>query len=303
MTRDRKPKPRNGFNLTLTFGLAGSAAFLLWVASSTDDLFVTILAAILFSYILLVNYFLLHEGSHNNQHSNSSINQVLGTISGWLFPISFTFYTRVHLFHHQKNRTEHENFEYYFAGESRWLTIFRHLQWYSIMIGTYWLLPPLASALCAISPRPLRSRLIRLIPSWDTLFDKIDKQAIRNIRLEMLSGILFWYTVWTLLDLSMVAVVICYACFAFNWSSRQYVAHAFAPLDHKHGAHNLKHHALNNWLYLNSGLHLTHHQHPDVPWHLLPEYVGSEPLIPYWQQYLRLWGAPRLWDSTRENAH
>lgn len=291
-------KPKDGVNTILTIGLVLCSLFLLWLASHTEMPY-AILIAIAFSYPLLTNFALFHEGSHNNQHSNPTLNHILATMSCWLFPVAFTFYAKVHLFHHQKNRSEHENFEYYYADDSFWMTFYRHMQWYAIMIGTYWLFIPVVSTLSTIFPRFSKLQFFQQLPTSSKLFEDIDESAIRNMRYETISGVVFWSTAWVVLDLNLPSVALCYACFAFNWSTRQYIAHAFAPRNRKHGAHNLRVTKSIERMLLNSNWHLVHHQHPDIPWHLLPEYADDSPRIDYGRQYLRLWTAPKLLQSAK----
>ena len=293
MTTEVNLKPRDTLNTILSLVFIILALFLLWLASHVELIY-ALLAGFAFAYVLLINFFLFHEGSHNNQHSNPKVNYILATMSCWLFPVAFTFYAKVHLFHHQKNRSEHENFEYYYADNSLGMKIFRHLQWYSIMIGTYWLFIPIVSTLSAFFPWFMKSKPFRENPTSSALFDNIDHSARYKIAMETITGIAFWSAAWVMLDLQLSAVALCYACFAFNWSTRQYIAHAFSPLDRKHGAYNLRLPVFVERMFLNSNWHLAHHQHPDIPWHLLPQYDDETPRISYARQYLRLWQAPRL---------
>jgi fatty acid desaturase len=100
---------------------------------------------------------------------------------------------------------------------------------------------------------------------------------------------LFW-----LLALNWIAVLVMYACFSFNWSTRQYVGHAFSRRDVIDGAWNLKTNALMSWLLLHSELDLNHHRRPEVPWYYLPRVTAPDaPQISYVRQYWRQWIGPQ----------
>lgn len=285
-------KPGNNVNLALCIFLQLFAFFLLWTASHSGPL-ICILAAVIFSFAMLTNYCLIHEASHNNLNSNPGINWLLGTLTACLFPVSLTFYKNGHLFHHLNNRSEHERFEYYDPNASAASILLRHLQWYGIITGTHWIFIPVISFMAATVPWTLRLRPVSQFVSTKGMFDRLNTQHLKYITIESLIILLYWITIWNLLDLSMMPVAIMYACFAFNWSTRQYIAHAFTPLDKDLGALNLKLSWFMEKLLLYSNLHLVHHQHPDAPWHKLPELAQNQPDKSYFRQYLKLWTAPK----------
>ena len=88
--------------------------------------------------------------------------------------------------------------------------------------------------------------------------------------------------------------MIFYAFFAFNWSTRQYVTHAFTVRDVKNGALNLSVSRPMAWILLQGQWDLVHHQHPHVSWMYLP-LLGrsSKKPVSYLKQYLKLWGGPK----------
>ncbi|MSQ94789.1 MAG: hypothetical protein EXR98_09570 [Gemmataceae bacterium] len=58
--------------------------------------------------------------------------------------------------------------------------------------------------------------------------------------------------------------------FSLNWSTRQYVGHAFSRRDVVEGAWNLKHYFWMSWLLLHGECDLNHHRQPEVSWYYLP---------------------------------
>jgi fatty acid desaturase len=90
-------------------------------------------------------------------------------------------------------------------------------------------------------------------------------------------------------------VLVCYGCFSFNWSTRQYIGHAFSKRDVIEGAWNLEHNGLMTWVLLHGEYDLNHHRRPEVPWFYLPRISPEgEPRPSYFWQYWRQWLGPRV---------
>ncbi len=114
------------------------------------------------------------------------------------------------------------------------------------------------------------------------------------IRLEVLLIIAFFVGLFWLLDLKWQSMLVLYACFAVNWSTRQYVGHAFTRRDVIEGAWNLRHVWPMTWILLHGEWDLNHHRRPDVSWYYLPRLSPTgEPRSSYLRQYWRLWLGPR----------
>ena len=292
MQKATELKPRSGLNLIITLSIFASSTFLLWFASHAEAWQIA-LAAILFSILMQPNYVLLHEGSHGNHHHLPWLNWLLTTLNGALFPVSFSFYRLTHGFHHENNRSKHECFEYYDPQHTLGRRVFRYLQWYSILFGTYWSFIPMVNLVAATLPWLLKLWPFSAIVTTERMFDRFNTSALRWITFETCLTIIFWVLLWHTLDLQLLPTLALYIAFAFNWSTRQYIAHAFSPIDKETGAYNLKLGKMAQTFLLNSNYHLVHHQHPEVPWHLLPAYADQTPTLDYWRQYLHLWSAPK----------
>lgn len=282
----------NQQNLIISSLLIMVQVFLLWVGSHTG-ITGLILASILFSFFGLTIYALIHEGAHHNLHSNITANSIMGTVLGWFFPVSFTFIKTAHIVHHLNNRTDNELFDYYYPEDN---LLIKYAQWYSILVGIYPPIIPLGSILLAIFPSFFLLKPWKKAKSSSIIFDRnlFTHQVLNIIRLEVITGLLFWIVVFRFLDLQLWSVGIMYMAFWVNWSTRQYVSHAFSPRDVINGAWNLKVSRLMGWLFLNSQWDKVHHQHPLARWQDLPT-LGktSEQPIAYWPQYFRLWSGPR----------
>lgn len=283
--------PRH-LNLIILFGVQALVLLALYGASRLGWGW-SIVIGVVTSFVLLTNYALIHEGTHHNLHPNRQANWLLGTLSGFLFPVSFTFMQVAHQVHHDHNRTDHEMFDYYYPDDN--LPV-KYAQWYSILIGIYPPIIPLGSVLMGLAPWVFKAKPFAQARSSAVLFanQQYNAPQIWRIRLELLLGGLYWFSIWHLLDLQWLPVLIIYACFCFNWSTRQYVTHAFTQRDVIEGALNLKVSKLMGWVLLNSQWDQVHHKHPGVSWVNLPQYANStmQP-VSYWRQYFKLWKGPR----------
>ena len=279
-------------NLLISGLLFSSLISLLWVSSHSDG-FVFAIAAVAFSFLGLTNYAMMHEAMHKNLHSKKGINHTVGMIISWMFPVSFTFMEAAHEVHHKYNRTDHEMFDYYYETDNFFV---KYSQWYSILTGIYPPIIPAGSVLMAVMPGLFMTAPWQKAKSSSIIFnpDLFTKSVITKIRIDVALGVVFWVSLFYLLKLDPLSVFIVYVITWFNWSTRQYVTHAFTPRDIINGAHNLKVSPIMGWIFLNSHWDLVHHQFPDLAWQSLPERgASSKAPIPYWKQYFKLWLGPR----------
>lgn len=283
----------NRQNLVLGVSIPVILLALLAVGSHSANPVIITVGAILFSFLGLTNYAIIHEATHYNLSSRPALNRCLGSFAGWLFPVSFTFLEVAHQVHHSNNRTDGEMFDYYYADDSR---LVKFAQWYSILIGIYPPIIPLGSILIGFFPGFFRLSPWQTARSSSAIFrdDLFTDQVLARIRHEVIGGLLFWGLLWFVLALDWKIVLLYFAAFWINWSTRQYVSHAFSVRDVIGGAWNLKVSRLMGMVFLNGQWDLVHHSHPRLHWQELPSKADqSTAPIDYWQQYFRLWRGPR----------
>jgi fatty acid desaturase len=294
--RLERPRPGdmpipNRLNICLVASVLLGAVFLLSLGSRVESWYGVLSIGIVFSYLLLTNYALFHEAAHGNLHSDPRINRVLGTIAGLLFPMPYSMFRVTHQGHHLRNRTDHEMFDLYYPTDRK---LVRFIQWYGILCGLFWPFVPLGAVLFALCPGVLRTRIFRRSRSSNYLLGDIRDLEIRSIRVELLLNAAFFAALFWLLDLRWQAVLILYACFSVNWSTRQYVGHAFSRRDVIEGAWNLRHFRIMSWILLHGEWDLNHHRRPEVPWYYLPQLSDNhEGHVSYIRQYWRQWLGPR----------
>lgn len=282
----------NRLNILLVLTVSALAIGMLTWVSHVNSWWAALGIAILFSYAMLTNYALLHDATHDTLHQDQRVNRALGFLAGLWFPVPFSMIHFTHRSHHRFNRTDAEMFDCYYPTDNRFL---KYLQWFSILSGLFWPLVPIGALLVAFVPRAIRTRLFSgASPSRGLYYmARIPDGVVRRTRYETIAMIILWSLLWWLLSWRWQMVLLCYGCFAINWSTRQYITHAFTPRDVIDGAYNLRHFRWMDWLLLHGPWDLNHHRHPDVSWVHLPSLGdGDVPRRHYVSQYFRQWRGP-----------
>jgi fatty acid desaturase len=284
------PAPPGRLNVVLALGIVGGGVGLQWLASRAQGWPGVLGAGVAFSFLFLPLYSLLHEAEHRVFHARPAVNEGFGLLLAAFFPGPFSFLRACHLGHHRRNRGDAEMFDLYYPGDDvrRKRVIF-----YSLYLGGFWLLVPLAMAVVLVAPGALRGRLVK-DPSAVAMVEGIPESFMRRIRWECVgAGVLHGGLVLGL-GLSPGRYLLLYALFGLNWSAQQYVTHAHSPRHVLEGAHNLRAHPLYESLLLHFNWHLAHHQHPRVPWLYLPRHGDLTRERPgYLTAFLRFWRGPK----------
>ncbi len=280
----------NLLNTSLVILVAASAVGLLWLASRLDSTLAVLGVGIAFSYLMLSDYALLHEATHDNLHQQPRWNHVGGVITGIFFLAPFSMIRVTHQGHHQRNRTDDEIFDLYYEGG--WFL--KCCQWYATLLGLFWPCIPVCAVLFAICPRTIGLKLFSGPPFGNANVKDITPADLVRIRFELLLTLAVFAGMFWLLDLRWQSVAILYACFSLNWSTRQYVGHAFSQRDIIEGAFNLRHNVVVSKILLHGEWDLSHHRHPEVSWYYLPTISrDDEPRPSYARHYWRQWLGPR----------
>jgi len=182
-------------------------------------------------------------------------------------------------------------FDLYYPHDNRLL---KYLRWYGILCGMFWPLIPLGAVLFSLLPRFLREKIFGQPKSTGYMFSNIRMAAVWAVRLELLAIVSFFTAIHWLLGLNWTHTLILYACFSFNWSTRQYVGHAFSKRDIIDGAWNLRHNRLMSAILLHGEYDKNHHRRSDVSWYYLPQLSPPDEARPsYFKHYWRQWLGPR----------
>lgn len=297
MTPDALKIP-SALNLTLATAVLATNGALLYAASHASSWRGVLLAAVAFAFTNNTAYSLLHECVHRKGHADPQVNAWMGRVLAASFPTGLTFHRQCHLGHHQRNRTEVERFDYYTPEDNRFL---KFVQWYGILTGLYWFIPPLGCLLVLLVPRRLivaltasRGSAVAAHTSTEAMIEGVQQAPFGRMRLEILFSLALQAAAWLALDLTLAGWAACYAAFAVNWSALQYADHAWSELDVRDGAWNLRVGRVVQYVFLNYHHHRAHHQHPDVPWIHLGKFVDFTAYRPsFIALYLSMWKGPR----------
>ena len=280
--------------LILILSLATSW-FCLWAASHLEVGY-ALLAAWFFSLVANTPFALMHEAIHGVGCSTRRWNELLGIVSGWAFPTSYTMQRMAHEGHHRRNRTDQELYDYYLPGQSKMV---RNLWLYlGNLLGLYWWSVVFSNLIYLLAPWAYRSRFFveRLAPSLGFGPYVADLAKLPPVRVWCEIALTFGYQAVLIysLDLNATGLIVCYWAFALHWSVLQYADHAWSPRDIRNGAWNLRVLPPFRWIALNYHCHLAHHQHPEAPWYKLPKLVDpATPQPSFWRVYLSLWKGVR----------
>ena len=285
-------------NLALLVGCIVVTVSCLYLASHGGSLALRIGAAIAFSFINNTMFSLMHEAVHGVFHPNATINEAAGRIAAAFFPTAFSLQRAFHLAHHRNNRSDCERFDLYGPDENRFL---KFAQWYCILTGLYWIASPVFCGIYAATAGLVpwtrllaRDNRLGRQTSAEPFLESLRGVSPTSARIDVAISVAIQVAMITLLDLNLAGWVLCYACFAVNWSSLQYTDHAFSPLDRHEGAWNLRVSLVVRLIFLNYHHHLAHHREPGRPWTELPRLVRPEDPNPtFWSIYLRMWAGPR----------
>ena len=282
-------------NIALLLVSMSLSAACLWLASHGSWEY-AVLAIWFFAQVNNMPFALMHEAVHGIAADSRSANAAIGIVAGWAFPTAFSLQRIAHLGHHRRNRTDAELYDYYLPDESR---IVRNVWLYGgNLLGLYWWCVVFSNVLYALTPWIYRSRLFveRIGPAlgFGPYLAELAQVPALRVWIEINLAIAYQLALFWALDLSLAGVILCNVAFALHWSVLQYADHAWSARDVRNGAWNLKVLPPSRWLALNYHYHRAHHQHPQVPWYRLPDWIGGQERQPsFWRVYFSLWKGVR----------
>jgi fatty acid desaturase len=288
-------------NLLLAALVVGGCVSLLWASGHVQSWWG--MASIIVGYSLVMNtgYALCHEAEHDILHPNRGVNDAAGIILTLFFPASFHLRRQGHLGHHLRNRSDDEAFDLYFEGENR---LWKHIQFYGILTGLFWLTIVFSNFIGAVHPRWL-GRVTRLDRPTAALQETLNPGSFGWIRLECLLVFIFHGAMLYLFKIPLSHYLAVLGGFGFLWSTLQYIHHYDAVRDVQTGAWNVRTWRVFDWIWLHHHWHLNHHLHPTVSWIYLPRLNSKTgtPSIPFWTAYCRQWRGPHLTPVRVNNRH
>jgi len=270
------------------------AGWALLISLLHRDLFFPLKAGVLLVFCLMMQgvFSMIHEAIHKLAHSNGAVNYGIGVVAALIFGTSFTLFEVNHEGHHVRNRTRPELVDFILPGESR---AKKTLVYYFGIVGGIWLGGFIGSILLPFIPFRFRNWLSwnREDNTFTTAVTQFKQEDWRRLRWELLFGVFFWTVAIRLFDWHWQVLLTAYLCFAFSWSSLQWVYHIGTPIHVVEGAYNLRLPTWIRWLFLNFNYNLTHHRDPLRPWQELAAVSNPRETQPLWYRYLRLFLWPQ----------
>lgn len=267
-----------------------AAACCLWVASHCTWYW-AVLAIFLFAHINQLPFSMMHEAVHGVAAHSKLGNRLLGVVGGCAFPTSFLLQQQAHIGHHERNRTDLDLYDYYLPHQSKWQRNF--LLYSGNLLGCYYLTVVLSNFIYLVASGFYQSAYFKKIASnlgFSHYIEDVSKLPVKLVWCEMFIAFGYQVVLFYVLELTFSGYVLCYYAFALHWSVLQYADHAWSSRDIQNGAWNLKVLPPFRWIALNYHYHLAHHQHPNVPWFELPNYIYNQGVQPsFWRIYFALW--------------
>jgi fatty acid desaturase len=276
--------------LVLFFQLSTWFACISVINSETYLLF-KIGVMIFFCLMMQGVFSLMHECYHDLGHSNKRVNTIMALLTSTIFGSSATLFKINHIGHHYRNRTRHEIIEFVYPDESR---LKKTIQYYFGVLGGIWLLSFIGLIVLPFTPFSA-SKIFAINDDNNTYSDSFNKFSRKDwlrMKGELVFTILFFGVFIYLFSWKWQTLLICYACFAFSWSSLQWVYHMRTPLDVTEGTYNLRLPTPIRWLFLNFNYNLTHHREPNLPWQDLYKVSSQKETQPLWYRYFLVFKAP-----------
>ena len=290
------------FNATIVVAQLVAIAACLWAAARVEGTWALGGLALGFGIVMNSVYSIIHEAEHAMLFPRRRWNDGVGACMALFFPAPFHLIRQGHLGHHLRNRSDDEAFDFYFEEDHR---VWKVLVWYGILTGFYWVVVVLSNLVFLVLPFRGDKKYWQVDQASTAFMESLNPGYRGLIRIECAAAIaLHGVLVWAL-HIPLVNYAVMYAGFGFMWSAMQYVHHYGTERHVTRGARNLWIWAPLDWLWLNHNWHLTHHQHPSIPWIHLPatDTEGAPRRGFLLTAYLRMWRGPRLARERVENRY
>jgi len=295
-------------NLLIVSGQLTALAACFWTAAHAHHWSILIALCIAFGILMNSVYAIIHEAEHAMLFPNRTANELAGMLMALFFPAPFHLLRQGHIGHHLRNRSDDEAFDLYFDGDN---VIWRWMVWIGILTGFYYLLVVVTNIIAVFAPFILDRRHfkiddhVKVDRASSAFLESFNPAYLRWIWIEGACAIVLHAAIIWALTVPLVNYLCMYATFGFTWSAMQYVHHYGTERHVARGARNLWIFAPIDAVWLNHNWHLSHHEHPTVPWVYLPRLQKDTPqprgFLPW--AYLKMWKGPRRTDEHVENKY
>lgn len=245
-------------------------------------------------WIFLVYWALIHEAVHKMLLPTTHANDLAGRILSIGMGSSFHVLRFGHLMHHKLNR--HWQSEY--VDEMDWKSRVRY--YWNLLAGLYFT-EIAASFLLALIPNRhipyvARRYFFQEQPDVATAGERffLDKGNINYLRLDVIAIVALYAGAFALYGAEWMWLVGIIALRAFVISFMDNFYHYLTPEDNSRAGKEIVLPAWVSRALLNSNFHETHHLHPNLPWHKLPELKPRHEPEPFLKSALIQFSGPLL---------
>jgi len=218
-------------------------------------------------------YIVGHEASHRKLFaSHKWLNDIMGSIV--LLPIMtpINIYRKIHMFHHGYNRKDNYTSALdTFTTKKTSLpkTIYFYIIWYiSVFFGGLFIHSFVSVILFLFVPPKLAQKISPAFNGW-SLKDQLEAILLFGL------GVGFHVSVYLLFGLDVYLWTLGYPLLSFGWvlSLFVYIFHYRTTVGNqvRYNVRSVKYMPFFSWLLMNFNEHATHHQHPSILWHELPQ--------------------------------
>jgi fatty acid desaturase len=292
-TQERVVTIPGRINLAIYLAQLAAIGGCYFAAARVHSWWAVALLPVVFGVMMNSVYSIIHEAEHAMLFRNRRWNDLAGAFMALFFPAPFHLIRQGHLGHHLRNRSDDEAFDFYFEGDHK---LWRFLVFYGILTGLYWVVVVLSNIVFLFFPFTLEKKYWHVDQPSAAFLESLNRSYGRYIQLECAAVIVLHVAVVWGLRIPVTNYLIMYAGFGFMWSAMQYVHHYGTERHVTRGARNLWIWRPLDLLWLNHNWHLSHHEHPTVPWVYLSRLnePAPEPRPGFllWA-YLRMWRGPR----------
>lgn len=295
-------------NIAIITAQIAALAACFWGAAHAHDWRIVLALCIAFGILMNSVYAIIHEAEHVMLFPNHFANELAGMVMALFFPAPFHLLRQGHIGHHLRNRSDDEAFDLYFDGDN---VVWRWMVWIGILTGFYYLLVVITNVIAVVAPFILDRRHfkiddhVKVDRASSAFLESFNPAYLRWIWLEGASAIALHAAIIWGFKIPLANYLAMYATFGFMWSAMQYVHHYGTERHVTRGARNLWIFGPIDAVWLNHNWHLSHHEHPTVPWVHLPRLTKQvspqRGFLPW--AYLKMWRGPRRTQEHVENKY
>jgi fatty acid desaturase len=218
-------------------------------------------------------YIVGHEASHRKLFAqNKRLNDFWGTVVLLPLMVPINIYRKIHLFHHGFNRKDNHT-SVLDTFTTKKMSIFKKIYFYTlwylaVFCGGFFIHSLISVLLFLFVPPKLAPKISPAFDGWNI------QEQLKAIAFFTL-GVGFHFAVYQGFGKMTYLLILGLPMLSFAWvlSLLVYIFHYDTTVgdEVRYNVRSVKRVPIISWILMNFNEHATHHQHPNIPWHELPE--------------------------------